>query len=187
LLSERGKFCIPDESRYFIEGVFGKDVGTKVPLELKVLDERAYGDAMAQTSMANFKSLNFSQGYERSGTQWLDDVVTPTRLGESVNIRLARFEDGILVPMVESDTFSWELSQLSVSGGRIRYLDDYDGEVNELIQKVQDSMKDKGKWSILIPMFSGDGINWKSTAKDKHNRQVQLVYNSEFGLCINKE
>ncbi|MDK2892830.1 CRISPR-associated helicase Cas3' [Methanohalophilus sp.] len=187
LLAERGKFCIPDESRYFIECVFGKDAGTKVPSELKVLDERAYGDSMAQTSMANFKSLNFSQGYERSGTQWLDDVVTPTRLGESVNIHLARFENGILVPMVKSDRFSWEMSQLSVSGGRIRYSDDYDKEVNELIQKAQDSMKDKGKWSILIPMFSDDGINWKGTAKDKYNRQVKLVYNSEIGLCLNKE
>jgi CRISPR-associated endonuclease/helicase Cas3 len=187
LLAERAKFCIPDESRYFIEGVFGKDAGTKVPSELKILDERAYGDAMAQTSMANFKSLNFSQGYERSGTQWLDDVVTPTRLGESVNIRLTRFEDGILIPMVKSDTFSWELSQLSVSGGRIRYPDDYGKEVNELVQKVQDSMNDKGKWSILIPMFSDDRTNWKGTAKDKYNRKVRLVYNSEFGLCINKE
>lgn len=186
LLAERRKFCIPDESRYFIEGVFGKDASTKVPSELKVLDERAYGDSMAQTSMANFKSLNFSQGYERSGTQWLDDVVTPTRLGESVNIRLARFEDGILIPMVKSDTFSWELSQLCVSGGRIRYSEDYGKEVNELIQKVQDSMKDKGKWSILIPMFSEDGDNWKGTAKDKYNNQIQLVYNSEIGLCINK-
>jgi CRISPR-associated endonuclease/helicase Cas3 len=187
LLSEHGKFCVPEESRYFIEGVFGKDAGTKVPSELKVLDERAYGDAMAQTSMANFKTLNFSQGYERSGTQWLDDAVTPTRLGESVNIRLARFENGVLVPMIKSDSFSWELSQLSVSGGRIRHSDEYNEEVNELIRKAQDSMKDKGKWSILIPMFSDNGTDWKGTAKDKYSRQVQMVYNSEIGLCINKE
>jgi CRISPR-associated endonuclease/helicase Cas3 len=187
LLSEHGKFCIPDESRYFIEKIFGEEASEKVPSELKVLDERAYGEEMAQTSMANFKSLNLSQGYERSGTQWLDDVVTPTRLGESVNIRLARFKDDTLIPMLNSNERSWELSQLSVSGGRVRYPDDYDSCINDMIQNVQDSMKDKGKWSILIPMFSDDGSNWTGSAKDKNKTKVQMTYNSEVGLCIIKE
>lgn len=186
LLSEHGKFRVPDESRYFIEGVFGKDANTKVPAELKVLDEKAYGEAMAQTSMANFKSLNLSQGYVRSGTQWLDDVVTPTRLGESVNIRLVKFEKGVLAPMVSSEEHAWDMSQLSISGGRIRYVDDYGKEMNKLIERSKDSMKDKGKWSLLIPMFSDDGINWKGSAKNKYKKQVLLTYNSEIGLNINE-
>jgi CRISPR-associated endonuclease/helicase Cas3 len=186
LLSEHGSFRVPDESRYFIEGVFGEDSSVKVPAELKTLDEQAYGEAMAQTSMANFKSLNLSQGYVRSGTQWLDDVVTPTRLGESVNIRLAKFENGVLVPMIKSEQDAWELSQLSISGGRVRYADDYDKEMNDLVRKAQDSMKDKGKWSLLIPMFSDDRINWKGSAKNKYNKKVQLMYNSEIGLSINE-
>ncbi len=177
LLSEHGKFHVPNESRYFIEGVFDEDTSEKVPHDLKVLDERAYGEEMAQTSMANFKSLNLSQGYERSGTQWLDDVVTPTRLGESVNIRLARFENETLAPMIDSNERSWELSQLSVSGGRVRYPDDYDSGMNSLIKNAQESMKDKGKWSILIPMFSDDDINWIGSAKDKNNKKVQITYN----------
>jgi CRISPR-associated endonuclease/helicase Cas3 len=184
LLSEHGSFKIPEESRYFIEGVFGEDASEKVPEELKALDEKAYGEAMAQTSMANFKSLNLMQGYVRSGTQWLDDVVTPTRLGESVNIRLARFENEVLVPMVSSEEHAWDMSQLSVSGGRIRYVDDYGKEMNEVIEKSKDSMKDKGKWSLLIPMFSDDGINWKGSAVNKYNNKVQLFYNSENGLSI---
>lgn len=187
LLSEHGCFKVPDESRYFIEGVFGENASAKVPAELKTLDEKAYGESMAQTSMANFKSLNLMQGYVRSGTQWLDDVVTPTRLGESVNILLARFEHGILVPMVSSENHAWDMSQLSISGGRIRYVDDYGKEVNELIEKSKDSMKDKGKWSLLIPMFSDDGINWKGSALNKYKKQVHLTYNSEVGLSINKE
>ena len=187
LLSEHGSFRVPDDSRYFIEGVFGEGASIKVPAELKALDEKAYGEAMAQTSMANFKSLNRSQGYVRSGTQWLDDVVTPTRLGESVNIRLARFENGFLVPMMPSEVYAWDMSQLSVSGGRIRYVDDYGKEMNELIEKSKESMKDKGKWSLLIPMFSEDEINWKGSALNKYKKQVLLTYNSETGLSINKE
>ncbi|WP_407356502.1 CRISPR-associated helicase Cas3' [Methanolobus sp. WCC5] len=187
LLSEHGSFRVPDESRYFIEGVFGEGASAKVPAELKALDEKAYGEAMAQTSMANFKSLNLMQGYVRSGTQWLDDVVTPTRLGESVNIRLARFENGVLVPMVFSEVYAWDMSQLSVSGGRIRYVDDYGKEMNELIERSRESMKDKGKWSLLIPMFSDDGINWKGSALNKYKKQVLLTYNSEIGLSINKK
>ena len=187
LLSEHGSFKVPDESRYFIEGVFGENASEKVPEELKALDEKAYGEAMAQTSMANFKSLALPQGYVRSGTQWLDDVVTPTRLGESVNIRLARFENGVLVPIFSSEDHAWDMSQLSVSGGRIRYVDDYGKEMNGLIEKSKDSMKDKGKWSLLIPMFSDDGINWKGSALNKYKKQVFLTYNSEIGLSINKE
>lgn len=187
LLSEHGCFKVPEESRYFIEGVFGEGASEKVPAELKALDEKAYGEAMAQTSMANFKSLNLMQGYVRSGAQWLDDVVTPTRLGESVNIRLARFENGVLVPMFSSDEHAWDMSQLSVSGGRIRYVKDYDKEMNELIDKSKDSMKDKGKWSLLIPMYSDDGINWKGSGIDKYNKKVKLIYDSEIGLIINKE
>jgi len=187
LLSEHGSFKVPDESRHFIEGVFGENASEKVPEKLKALDEKAYGEAMAQTSMANFKSLNLSQGYVRSGTQWLDDVVIPTRLGESVTIRLLRVENGVLVPMFFSEGHSWDMSQLSVSGGRIRYVDDYGKEMNGLIEKSKDSMKDKGKWSLLIPMFSDDGINWKGSALNKYKKQVLLTYNSEIGLRINKE
>lgn len=187
LLFEHRKFNVPDEARYFIEGVFGKEASLKAPPALRELDERAYGEAMAKASMANFKSLDLSQGYERSGTQWLDDIVTPTRLGESVDVRLARFENGALVPMVSSDEHAWELSQLSISGGRIRYTDDYDKDILDLIKRSQDSMKDKGKWNLLIPMFSDDGDNWKGTAKNKYNNQVYLSYNSEMGLCITKE
>lgn len=187
LLSEHGSFKVPDESRYFIEGVFGENTSAKVPTELKTLDEKAYGEAMAQTSMANFKSLNLSQGYGRSGTQWLDDVVTPTRLGESVTIRLARFENGTLVPMVTSEEHAWDMSQLSISGGLVRYEGDYGKEMNELIEKSKNSMKDKGKWSLLIPMSSDDGINWKGFALNKYKKQVPLMYNSEKGLSINEE
>lgn len=187
LLSKSGKFRVPEESRYFIEGVFGENASEKVPDELKAFDEKAYGEAMAQTSMANFKSLNLTQGYVRSGTQWLDDVVTPTRLGESVNIRLARFENGVLVPIVSSEEHAWNMSQLSVSGGRVRYVDDYGKELDEIIEKTKDSMKDKGKWSLLIPMFSEDGISWNGSAKNKYKKQVLLTYNSEIGLSINKE
>ena len=89
--------------------------------------------------------------------------------------------------MIDSNERSWELSQLSVSGGRVRYPDDYDSGMNYLIKNAQESMKDKGKWSILIPMFSDDDINWIGSAKDKNNTKVQITYNSEVGLCIVKQ
>jgi CRISPR-associated endonuclease/helicase Cas3 len=66
-------------------------------------------------------------------------------------------------------------------------VDDYGKEMNEVIEKSKDSMKDKGKWSLLIPMFSDDGINWKGSAVNKYNNKVQLLYNSENGLSISKE
>ncbi|WP_305064281.1 CRISPR-associated helicase Cas3' [Methanococcoides sp.] len=182
LLFEHGRFSIPNDSRSFIEYVFGENANETVPITLRTRDEKAQGEAMADRAMANWRSLNLLQGYERSGSQWVDDTITPTRLGESVNVRLARLEGQKLVPLLGPDELSWELSQLSISGGRVKYADDHGEELTKCIEEAQVSMRDRGKWSVLIPMGSDDGINWTGTAKNKYNDRVDLAYDARIGL-----
>ncbi len=183
-LSKHGSFCVPEESRYFIESVFGIDSSLNVPVPLKEIDERAYGEAMAEIGMANLKCLNPVIGYERSGTQWLDDLVTPTRLGDSVEVRLAKFENGALVPLFDAKAHAWELSQLSISGGRIRYPADDAENMADHIAQAKETMHDKGKWCLLIPMLSDDGVIWNGVGKNKYRKEVYISYNPETGLCI---
>lgn len=187
LLAENRKFTVPDDLRFLIEGVFGEKAAENIPENLKSSDEESRGKSMASKSIANLNSLNFEAGYQKSSTQWVDEVITPTRLGrETVTLRLAKWDGKSLTPFFEKGRFSWELSQVRVSKTKIGKVD-YCNKIPEVeTEKVIDSMPDKGKWSVFVPLSEVNG-EWIGHAEDEMNNSITLIYNQKTGLSINRK
>ena len=158
LLAEKGRFTVPDDLRFLIEGVFGKKAAENIPENLKSSDEESRGNSMASKSIDNLNSLNFEAGYQKSPTQWVDDVITPTRLGrETVTLRLAKWDGKFLTPFFEKGSFSWKLSQVRVSKNKIKKVEYCNKIPEKETEKVIDSMSDNGKWSIFVPLLKVNG------------------------------
>ncbi|OEU43619.1 CRISPR-associated helicase/endonuclease Cas3 [Methanosarcina sp. Ant1] len=187
LLAEKGRFTVPDDLRFLIEGVFGEKAAENIPKNLKSSDEESRGNSMASKSIANLNSLNFEAGYQKSPTQWVDEVITPTRLGkETVTLRLAKWDGKCLTPFFENGRFSWELSQVRVSKNKIRKVEYCNNIPETEIGKVIDSMLDKGKWSVFVPLSEVNG-EWIGYAEDEKKNHIILIYNQKTGLIINRE
>lgn len=186
LLAEKGKITIPDDLRLLIEGVFSEKASSNIPEDLKPSAEESKGNSMASKSLANLNSLNFEAGYQKSPTQWVDEVITPTRLGkETVTIRLAKWDGISLTPFFERGQYSWELSQVRINKNNIKTVKYYN--IPQLdIDKVIDSMSDKGKWSIFVPLLKVND-EWIGYATDEKGNHITLIYNQKTGLSINKE
>jgi CRISPR-associated endonuclease/helicase Cas3 len=186
-LAEKGKFTVPQDLRFLIEGVFGERSIEKVAQNLRIWEDKAEGDSMAKIDTANLNSLNFQEEYKRTLTQWVDDLITPTRLGEeTVLIRLAKWDGKHLTPFFEDERYSWELSQVSVRKSKIKKAGNYEKKLEVEVKKILDSMPDKGKWSILIPISPTGDNKWTGTAVDEHNNEVQVHYNQKMGLSVEK-
>lgn len=186
LLAEKGKITVPDDLRLLIEGVFGEKASENIPENLKSSAEESKGNSMASKSLANLNSLNFEAGYQKSPTQWVDEVITPTRLGrETVTLRLAKWNGKSLTPFFENGRYSWELSQVRISKDKIKIVK-YCNIPEPEIEKVIDSMPDKGKWSLFVPL-SEVNDEWIGYATDEKGNHITLIYNQKTGLSIKKE
>ena len=183
LFSESGTLIMPDNARDFVESVFGDDARNDVPETLRNRDDTAKGDDMAAISIAKLNRLQPTQGYGATVGQWLDDTKTPTRLGElTTNVRLARWDGETILPWVANECFAWELSQVSISQRKIKDIVKYDGTLKIALEQAMDSMPDKGKWSVIIPLSKAEGNKWQGHAKDESGETVQVIYDSITGL-----
>ncbi|MCS3923591.1 CRISPR-associated helicase Cas3' [Methanosalsum natronophilum] len=185
ILSDMKEMHIPRDSRYLIETVFGNDADKSIPEPLLNVDRQAYGETMAERSIAAWRSLDVSKGYDRTGTQWLDDTIVPTRLGDSITLRLGKLIDGEIVPFNNSTTHPWEMSQVNVNVNRIKY-SNYSDEINELIVNTKKNMKDRGKWSLLILMEMQDNGTWTGYGENQNNQRMKIIYDHKTGLTASK-
>ncbi|KKH45917.1 CRISPR-associated helicase/endonuclease Cas3 [Methanosarcina sp. 1.H.A.2.2] len=186
LLAEKGTITVPDDLRLLIEGVFSEKASENIPENLKSSAEESKGNSMASKSLANLNSLNFEAGYQKSPTQWVDEVITPTRLGrETVTLRLAKWDGKSLTPFFENGRYSWELSQVRISKNKFKTVN-YCNIPELNVEKVIDSMPDKGKWSIFVPLSEVNG-EWMGYATDEKGNHITLIYNQKTGLSIQKE
>ncbi|AEH61401.1 CRISPR-associated helicase Cas3 [Methanosalsum zhilinae DSM 4017] len=185
LLLEMKEMHIPRDSRYLIEGVFGPNADESIPSALLNVDRNAYGETMAEKSMAVWRSLKIFQGYDRTGTQWIDDTVVPTRLGDSITLRLGKLVNGAILPLNSSTRHPWEMSQVNVSAIRVKY-PSYPEEINELIDETKNSMKDKCKWSLFIPMELQEDGMWLGFGENQNRQKVKLIYDAKTGLHTSK-
>ncbi|MDD2341166.1 MAG: CRISPR-associated helicase Cas3' [Methanosarcina sp.] len=187
LLAEKGKFTVPEDLRFLIEGVFGERSIEKIPPNLRIWEDKAEGESRAKIDTANLNSLNFQEEYKRTLTQWVDDIITPTRLGdETVLVRLAKWDGKNLSPFFEDERYSWELSQVSVRKDKIKKARNHKKILEVELEKTLDSMPDRGKWSILIPMFPAGNNEWTGVAVDEYSNEVQVRYNQKTGLSVEK-
>ena len=188
LLSKHGELVMPDDARNFIEGVFGSNTRNDVPDALRNRDDKAKGDDMAAISIAKLNRLLPTKGYGATVGQWLDDTRTPTRLGElTTNVRLARWDGKIVLPWMPDEKYVWELSQVSISQRKIKDMVKYDGALKAGLEKAMNSMPDKGKWAVIIPLSKADGDKWHGSAINGHGERIQVIYDSIAGLSTIQE
>lgn len=185
LLEKRGKIIMPDYARDLIESVFGISVKEKIPEALKKRDEKVEGEIKAAISIARLNALNLAGGYKTTIDHWLDDTVTPTRIGEAtINVRLARWDGKTIIPWSIAEDFAWELSQVNINQRKIKDMAEYDGPLKIPIEEALDSMPDKGKWSVLVLLTPTIGEDWYGCAVDEHGKEIQIIYNPTTGLNV---
>jgi len=188
LLSKHRVLVMPDDARDFVEGVFGGDARNDVPVALRDRDDKAEGEKKAAKSMAKLNILALAKGYGATVGQWLDDTKTPTRLGElTTNVRLARWDGETIIPWMADEKYAWDFSQVSISQRKIKDMVKYDGDLKAGLEQAMNSMPDKGKWAVIIPLSKAEGDKWQGFAINERGERIQVIYDSIVGLSTIQE
>lgn len=189
ILAEIGEIHIPDDARRLIEAVYGPDADECVPEALIAASRTAEAQAHVARSMANFNALKLAKGYDIDASEdWFSEARTPTRLGEeSRTLRLARVVEGQLLPWAQGATFPWAQSELSVRAAQIAHEATPSAEVKPLIAQARETMADRGKWSILLPLQLDETGFWRGRAKNLRDQEISIAYSNKFGLQIISE
>jgi CRISPR-associated endonuclease/helicase Cas3 len=160
-----------------------------IPVPLRKRDIEAEAKWQAERSLANINMLKLEQGYEATPNQWLEDMRTPTRLGnEESTVRLARWEGNRLMPWYSQGEFPWDMSQVSLSSAVVHAEAEHvDPPLRAEIERLKASLPDKGKWSILVPLSPCVDGTWRGNALDRQGRTVVLSYNPAKGVTVTKK
>ncbi len=130
VLLEAGCIVTPGESgqrggvRSLVEAVYGKDAGSSVPDALRRATREQEGKVLAEISLAGFNRLRLDGGYCDDGkNKWFEESQIKTRLGEeSRTIYLAREENGLLRPLLNTERFPWEYSAVRIDARKLNGL-----------------------------------------------------------------
>lgn len=188
---QSGSFTIPQDARHLIESVFGDD--SQIPIGLQQANLTVQGQQMADASHAKNNTLTLVSGYKRGDVMdWWGEAKTPSRLGEqSINVVLARWENDRLVPWVKRN-HAWAYSTVKVAERLIAKVQ-LPASVNQLTEynRALESLPDKGKWSLLLPLEQNSAGNWVAQAwTSDQNKAAQLLtweYSEKTGLQMVSE
>lgn len=164
-LLQKGRFEMPRDARQLIEGVFGDDLA--YPAALQQVADAVEGAEMSEASQAHCNSIRLESGYQWRDEQWWGDAVAPTRLGEaSVNVVLSRWEGDSLVPWAAHARLShaWAYSTVRVPARLIAAaIEPSDETEKRAWAAALETLPDKGKWSVLLPLAPAGGW-WEGEA-----------------------
>jgi CRISPR-associated endonuclease/helicase Cas3 len=184
LLADMGQFRMPEDARKLVESVFGEHAQDGIPKALLARDRDADGKARAAIALAQLNGLELTAGYASTLTQWLEDTVTPTRLGDpTVTVRLGCWDGSEIAPWFKAARHAWELSQVSVRKALISETAPYNSEVTNAVERATQGMPDQGKWSVLIPLSPVGGGSWAGKATNRRG-EVAVTYDCRFGLQV---
>jgi len=184
LLAERGEIRTPDDARLLIEGVYGNDAQEAIPDALAGVQADCEGERMAQATIAEQNKLKLNDGYEKSWQNWLDDHITPTRLGEdSVTLRLARWDGSVLIPWFKAKENAWSLSDVVVRWVLVRSVC-LARQEHEAVEASKATMPDQGRWSIIVPLRQDPEGRWSARILNARDKEVILRYNKNAGLVF---
>ena len=185
-----GQFTMPDDARRLIETVFAEDAETPAGLQASAnaAEGRGYGDS----SLAQQHTLKLLDGYVRGGIDWWSEAKTTTRLGEdSTAVLLARWEGNRLRPWIHRDDprHAWAYSTVRVATRLIARPVEPDSFARQAeLQRVMDSLPDKGKWSVLLPLEQIDGAfigaAWAAAQGRNPERCQTWAYDDRAGLRV---
>ncbi len=186
-----GSFTMPHDARHLIESVFGED--SQIPIGLQQANLTVQGQQMADASHAKNNTLTLVSGYKRGDVMdWWSEAKTPSRLGEqSINVVLARWENERLVPWVKRN-YAWAYSTVKIAE-RLMAKVQSPATVNQLAEynRALESLPDKGKWSLLLPLEQNSSGKWVAQAwTSDQNKAAQLLtweYSAQTGLQMVSE
>lgn len=188
---QSGEFSMPNDARDLMEGVFGNS--SIIPEGLVQRNLTVQGDQMADASHAKANSLKFALGYRRGDVMdWWSEAKTPSRLGEpTINVILARWEGNKLVPWVQRNN-AWAYSTVKIAE---RLLAKAEKPIQEEFlkeyERVLESLPDKGKWSVLLPLQSHGAEwiaeGWTAATDSKKAESRTWSYSPSFGFRLNEE
>jgi CRISPR-associated endonuclease/helicase Cas3 len=186
LLAERKKITMPDDARLLIEGVFGEDAQGKIPESLMQAELQSDGKDMGGRAQANLNELKLDEGYRSTPAQWMDDARTPTRLGEPrVTVLLLKW-DGLHISFWSYPSeFAREMSQVSISEHKLSKESEYGGTLGAALEKFKQTLPDKGRWQVLVPLTQNNG-EWSGSALNAKGNRVSVGYDPRTGLVVNK-
>jgi CRISPR-associated endonuclease/helicase Cas3 len=180
----------PDDSRRTIEAVYGFEA-VPFPKSLQQTADQAEGDGMAKSDMALGNALSLQDGYRVTQSQWVEDTVSPTRLGEpTVTFRLGLYDQGHIKPWCKAETWAkaWGLSEVRIMAYKLSGAAEAENkEEKKARDQAIESMPDKGKFSVLLPLHRTDEGIWRGRGVDGKGEQVEIVYGSVQGLLFEKK
>lgn len=183
-----GQFTMPDDARRLIETVFAEDA--EVPAGLQVSANTAEGRGYGEASLAQQHALKLLDGYTRGGIDWWNEAKTATRLGEeSTAVLLARWDGDHLRPWADHAVarHAWAYSTVRVATRLIAKTAEPSSPGRQAtLQRTLESLPDKGKWSVLLPMeYTHDGYvgTALSAPRGKQAERSQAwLYDERTGL-----
>jgi len=189
LLKDKGVLRMPDDARELIEAAYSDKADKLIPAMLRKRDIDAMGKWNAERSLANINELKLEQGYVATPNQWLEDMRTPTRLGDTeTTVRLARWDGRELTPWYPHSDFPWDMSQVNLRSFFVHSEANHaDSELRVAVEILKDTLPDKGKWSVLVPLSKSDDEVWRGEAQNKRGDMVILTYDPTIGVTVGKE
>ena len=165
----------PGGLRDLIETVHG-DEPPEVPDALQGFEIETMGRQMSEAQQAFNQVLDAQDSYDQPQMQRVfDDDRFPTRLGiPQVTLRLAREENGRLVPWTGEGPLGWQSSEVLISAVRYRNLEGVDQDRQD-IRAVREDWPD---WML----------NRVVVAPVKENGMIcgGLQYNSDLGIVFSE-
>ncbi len=189
-LLDKKKLRIPADMRKAIEHVYGEQSEEFIPAGLLKKSLDAETDSQVQRSLARMNKIHFEDGYSMLDHEWWDEAITPTRLGEpSITLRLAKWQDGKLLPWFDASRNAWSLSEVSV---RKKMASSEANQGDKLLSTAIADVKDQWpgrqqSFCLLIPMTEiGDG-KWQGSVVDEYEKDTAIQYSKDFGLEFYRE
>ena len=185
---------VPADMRDLIESVYSDEAQLDAPKGLQKSGAEAQGQDAAKGGHAQMLALDLQGGYKKSHTSWWDEGCTPTRLGTpTTTLYLARCEGEKLLPWYSAQhsgsthlAAQWFMSAVSVPAYWAQQEGQYDEFSQATIETCRQTLPDKGKWSVLLPLVESEGrwLGQTLGAPDKNNKiKVQpFEYSSHKGL-----
>jgi CRISPR-associated endonuclease/helicase Cas3 len=186
ILTDRKKITMPDDARLLIEGVFGDGVQGKIPDTLARAELQSDGKDMGHRAQANLNELKLDEGYRSTPAQWMDDARTPTRLGEPrVMVLLLKWDGSLLSFWYSPLEFAREMSLVSISEHKLSKECEYGGTLGIALEQFKQTLPDKGRWQVLVPLTQNSG-EWSGSALNAKGNRVTVGYDPRTGLVVNK-
>lgn len=186
LLREHGCIRMPEAARELIEGVYGKEA-LATPADVESASVRAQGEELNARSIGKYNTLRLERGYADPDAEYWDDIKAPTRLGEdSLRLRLARWDGERLRPWRgdgAGEMRDWAMSEVSVHANWCASAQEpRDEALCRALMNYEQTVPDKGRWSLLLPMHQSDSDAWEAEVMDRAGKPTLLRYLVGRGL-----